>query len=299
MRVARWYGNTTHQSSIAEMEKKSHHPIAMAISKFATRTGYKKETPTKLEIHEHIGMGISGTSHQLEILVGNEKLLDDFFVKTTIGQIRLANQIAANGYTPVWVAVNGEVSAIIALEDDIREDAAESVKQLRLQGWNIGILSGDHQKIVDRVGKRLDIESQNCVGEASPEDKLKIVSESSAKDNVVMVGDGVNDCAALAAATVGLAVKNGAEASLLAAPVYLATPGLSPILDLLKLSQSTRRTMRTNFAVSLTYNIALATAAFLGLVNPLVAAIIMPISSLTVVSLSLSAGKTNVGGNRK
>ncbi len=303
LQVIRWHGSTNHFAAIAAIEEKSVHPMAKAIKIFALHNENSNPSwiggePSEVQVREWIGMGVVGQVDNNEFLIGNEKLLQQFEVVPGKGQLALSHQIEKHGWSPIWISRNGKVVSIVAVADHLRDDAFESVERLRRRGWQIGILSGDQQTIVNRVGNRLNIATQYCIGEISPEEKLRIVAESVRSENVVMVGDGVNDCAALAAASVGLAVKNGAEASLAAAPVYLSDPGLSPILELLEISQSTTRTMRFNLAISLVYNFSFAIAAFLGWVNPLVAAIIMPISSLTVVSMSLAAGKTRGIGSK-
>ena len=132
------------------------------------------------------------------------------------------------------------------------------------------------------------------MGGASPERKLQVIRQALSQHDargrhlpVVMVGDGVNDAAALAAADVGIAAHGGAEASLAAADIYLHQPGLSAIIDLVSASQRTMRVIRRNLAASLFYNALAATLALTGVINPLIAAILMPVSSLSVMAISV------------
>jgi Cu2+-exporting ATPase len=164
-----------------------------------------------------------------------------------------------------------------------------TLNQLRQRGWELGILSGDHPDIVQEVAQRFGIE--HVQAGVTPEEKLAVIETANKQfPTTVMVGDGVNDSAALAAATVGIVVHNGAEASLAAAPVYLGEAGLRPIADLLIASQSTCFAIRRNLGVSLMYNAVGASLAMAGLLHPLLAAVLMPISSITVIGLSLRAG---------
>ena len=128
---------------------------------------------------------------------------------------------------------------------------------------------------------------QDCLGRMTPEDKLLVVEQTPGP--TVMVGDGVNDAAALAAAGVGIAVHGGAEASLAAADIFLNRPGLQRIADLAEGAQRVMNVIRRNLAVSLLYNIIGVTLALMGVLTPVWAAVLMPVSSLTVVSLSWRA----------
>jgi len=203
----------------------------------------------------------------------------------------VAEMCLAKGLTPVVVARDGAVVAVAGLGDALRADAVRALQSLREAGWELGILSGDHPEIVARVAREVGITDHAAVGGLLPEQKLERVREKLAgrmlEDGpVVMVGDGVNDAAALAAASVGIAVHGGAEASLAAASVYLNQPGLAPILDVMRASRKTVAAIHRSLVASLTYNAFAITLAAVGWINPLVAAILMPISSLTVLSLA-------------
>ena len=197
--------------------------------------------------------------------------------------------------TPVIVAVDSSAVAVLAIADPIKRDAANAIERIRESGWEVGILSGDHERIVESVARQVGIETGRAHGGLSPEQKLQRFTDSkgnageaAAGATSVMIGDGANDAAALAAADVGIAVRGGAEVSLQAAPVFIASGAMSSVADLIGASRRTNRLIRTTFAVSLAYNVIAVCLAILGFINPLVAAILMPISSVSVLSLTLA-----------
>ena len=145
------------------------------------------------------------------------------------------------------------------------------------------IASGDSQAVVDTVASEVGVESRCAVGGATPEEKLRLVEFAEKLEPVVMVGDGVNDAAAIAAASVGVGVHGGAEASLAAADVYLTRPGLAPLVELVEGARRTMSVVRLGILISLGYNLVGVGLATLGWINPLVAAVMMPASSLTVL----------------
>ncbi|MBC8327708.1 MAG: HAD-IC family P-type ATPase [Planctomycetes bacterium] len=181
---------------------------------------------------------------------------------------------------------NGSHVANAGLGDALQPDAAAAIAELRQRGWQVEILSGDHPVVVAAVGRQLGVAPESCHGGVSPEGKLAYVEQAAARGPVVMVGDGVNGAAALAAATTGVAVHGGAEASLAAADVYMTEAGVRGVVRLIAGARRTVLVIRRNLVVSLVYNAAGVALAMAGLLNPLVAAILMPASSLTVISLS-------------
>ncbi|MFI5378228.1 MAG: heavy metal translocating P-type ATPase [Tepidisphaerales bacterium] len=190
-------------------------------------------------------------------------------------------------HTAVLVAVDTTAVALAMLGDRVREDSAAATARLSAMGWEPSILSGDAETVVTAVAKQLRISDARA--QMTPEEKLAAVKSSGPHELTVMVGDGVNDAAALAAADVGIAVHGGAEASLAAADVYISRPGLTPLVELTETSRHTMRVIRRNFAISLAYNLLAGTLAAMGKMNPLIAAILMPLSSATVLSTMILA----------
>jgi Cu2+-exporting ATPase len=186
--------------------------------------------------------------------------------------------------TPVLVAVDGMVVATAGLGDRIRDDAGPALAALRARGWSTTLLSGDDPAVASSVGVALGFPEGSALGGATPEAKLARITAWRAEGGpVVMVGDGVNDAAAISAAHVGIGVHGGAEACLATADVYLTAPGLAPLVRLMTGAERTMRVIRRNMAWALTYNVVGVVLAMTGTISPLIAAIMMPISSLTVV----------------
>lgn len=294
MSVVRWHGDDALKPMIGAIEHHSNHPIAVAIA--AT---FPRENAEVARVEQRIGGGITGTANGRTLAIGSPA-----YIAAAIGGLddEAAHRCAAlgeEGLTPVLVAEPGRVVASIGLGDALRIDTGDSLLRLRGMGWRVGILSGDHPAAVTAAARQLQIPPEDTRGGISPEGKLEAVrAAADAQGPVIMVGDGVNDAAALAAATVGIAVHGGAEASLAAADVYLGRPGLSAITELVTGAKRTMRTIKICLAASLVYNVAAATLCVAGLISPLIAAVIMPASSLTVLTLCMKSGAFRPAGSR-
>jgi Cu2+-exporting ATPase len=265
---------------ILALEAESSHPIARAF-----REGFGLTVLPDVEFSRHIaGSGVVGRVGGRDVVIGKRP-----FVLETIrsdsspsGLWPLASGLVES-LTTVWIAIDGHVVARAWFGDAVRPDAARAIRTLRLAGWHVGMASGDDQGVADAVAAQVGIEPRCVVGGASPEAKLAIVERASRRQPVVMVGDGVNDAAAIAAASVGIGVHGGAEASLAAADVYLTRPGLAPLVELTEGARRTMNLIRLGILLSLGYNAVGVGLAVAGMINPLVAAVMMPASSLTVL----------------
>jgi P-type Cu2+ transporter len=177
--------------------------------------------------------------------------------------------------------------AVAGLADPIRDDARAALGELARLGWDVQLLSGDDERVVRRVGGSLGVPWSHCHGQVSPEDKVTAVLQARRRGPVGMVGDGVNDAAAMAAASAGIAVSGAAEIAIEAADVYLRSPSISAIAATAAGARDTLATIRRNLKFSLAYNLVAGALAVTGLIHPLIAAAVMPLSSLTVLASSL------------
>lgn len=285
MGVSRFVADARLRAVAAALEANSSHPIARAIVASADAAGVGG-----CDSAEHVtGRGVIGVVDARRCVIG-----EPGFVESQSGQAADAGvieEVLGAGLTPVVVWADGIGTGVFGVGDRLRADARSSVDALRGMGWEVRIASGDEPRIVRKIADEIGIE--NAAGRVSPEEKAALITrlcgESLERNggSVVMVGDGVNDAAALAAATVGVAVHAGAEASLEAADIYIARPGVGPLVDLIELARHTRRTIRMCLGLSLSYNALVATLAASGLMSALVAAVVMPLSSLVVVSVAV------------
>ncbi|MBX3384981.1 MAG: heavy metal translocating P-type ATPase [Phycisphaeraceae bacterium] len=287
MSVVEWHGDKSLRSPVAAIESLCVHPIATALTRdLASQTASDDPTFPRVEDFTHtIGGGVEARIGADRYTIGSATFLASRGLRIRIDSAQSAALMAERGLTPVLIAVNGESLATVGIGDRPRSETADVLRSLRSAGWNLAILSGDEVALVRRLADSLGIEEAR--GRLSPEQKLDAVQTAARSGPVVFVGDGVNDAAALAAATVGIAVKGGAEASLAAADVYLNTPGISSVGTLVDQSRRTMRIIKFTLGASFIYNVIAAGGAIAGFVTPLLAAFIMPLSSLTVLAIAI------------
>ncbi len=271
---------------LKSLEQRSAHPIAQALCRdLPLAPALSVEAFEEVRGDEAGGSGVRGRVDGHEVRAGNAAFVAHSDDESAMAAA--AARVLAEGLSPVYVAVDGKLAAVAALGDALRPEAASCLTQLRARGHRLVLLSGDRQEVVDHVVAQLDVPFEVALGGQSPEHKLRYVEEARRDGTVYMVGDGVNDAAALAAASVGIAVHGGAEASLAAADVFATKGGLQPLTLLVDGAQRTLVVIRRNLLFSLVYNLTAAGLAVAGLITPLAAAVLMPLSSLTVLSNSL------------
>jgi Cu2+-exporting ATPase len=280
-----WEGDEAARGLAAAVETHSSHPIARALVSALAGADNRPAAG----VVETPGGGVAGRVGSHDVLVGSIAFVSGRAGPVPVGLARRIEEVTAEGLTPVLVAVDGSVVALATFGDPVRGEAPRVVARVQGLGWRVGILSGDDQRVVTATGQRLGLPRGDCLGGMTPEAKLDLVSGHTVRETVVMIGDGVNDTGALAAATVGVAVSGGAEAALGAADVFVARPGIGAIVELLLGARRAMRVVKRNLIFSLLYNLVGVALAMSGVLNPLVAALLMPASSLTVIVSSYRA----------
>jgi len=255
----------------ASLEHASEHPIARAVATIATPVAV-----TSFE--NHAGFGVSGTVEGREALVGRPSWLAERGISAT----GVSEQVG----TTVAVAWDGEFRGTVSVADTIKPTSAEAIKELRGLDLEPVLLTGDNRAVAEAVAAEVGID--RVIADVTPEDKLRTIHELHAEGRVVaMVGDGVNDAAALAGSDLGIAMGTGTDVAIQASDLTLVKGDLATAVDAVRLSRATLRTIKGNLFWAFAYNVAAIPLAASGLLNPMIAGFTMAFSSVFVVTNSL------------
>jgi P-type Cu+ transporter len=265
------------------LEHASEHPIARAIADAAAAKG---SLPVVESFTNRPGLGVEGVVEGRAVVAGRPGLLADWGLHLSAEQQQARGEHEREGRTVVAVAWDGEVRGLLVVADRLKPTSAEAVAELRRLGLTPVLLTGDNQAAARSVAAGVGI--TEVVAEVLPADKVEHVKRLQAEGRVVaMVGDGVNDAAALAQADLGLAMGTGADVAIEASDLTLVRGELTAVPQAIRLSRRTLSTIKANLFWAFAYNVAAIPLAAAGLLNPLVAGSAMALSSLFVVSNSL------------
>jgi len=272
----------------AALEQHSEHPLAAAVVAAAQEQDVK--LPAVSNFEAHTGLGISATIDGVEILLGSDSMMHHH--KAEIGEemFNTFNSLSEEAKTTLFLARDGEAIAIFAISDPIKDDSAEAVKQLHESGLEVIMLTGDNLHTAKAIAKQAGI--KQFVAGVSPQEKLEQIQQLQAQGKrVAMVGDGINDAAALAQADVGIAIGGGTDIAIESADISLLGGSLKAIVHAIHISNATIRNIKQNLFGAFFYNsLGIPVAAgilypFYGiLLNPIIAGAAMAASSVTVVS---------------
>ncbi|MBI4828103.1 MAG: copper-translocating P-type ATPase [Nitrospinae bacterium] len=284
-------------SLAAAIESRSEHPLAEAVVRYVKERGMA--IPPAENFQSATGAGVAGGVEGKKVEAGSARYFAEHGVGLTPVQGDL-DAIAQRGETPLVVAVNGDPIGIIAVADTVKEGAADAVARLRAMGVEVIMATGDHERTAKAIASRVGIERINAG--ARPEDKARLVNDLESQGRrVAMVGDGVNDAPALAAASVGMAIGHGTDIAMETGDITLMSGGVRGAAVALELGRATRRIIRQNLFWAFAYNVILIPVAAGVLypawgitLNPMRAALAMAFSSVTVVTNSLRLSRMRI-----
>ncbi|MFI0464118.1 heavy metal translocating P-type ATPase [Saccharopolyspora sp. 5N102] len=266
------------------LENASEHPIARAIARGAERA--VGELPAVEDFTNVEGLGVQGIVDGHAVLVGRSALLAEWSQPLTAELAAAKAAAEAEGRTAVAVAWDGQARAVLVVADTVKPTSAQAIAQLRELGLTPVLLTGDNEAVAKSVAEQVGIDE--VIAEVLPKDKVDVVTRLQGEGKVVaMVGDGVNDAAALAKADLGLAMGTGTDVAIEASDLTLVRGDLRAAVDAIRLSRRTLRTIKGNLFWAFAYNVAALPLAAAGLLNPMIAGAAMAFSSVFVVSNSL------------
>jgi P-type Cu+ transporter len=274
----------------AGLERSSEHPLAAAIVTAARDRNASIQEPT--DFASVTGKGVTGKIGGRSVALGNAKLMADLGI--ALGDLEhKADELRSDGATALFLAVDGEPGGVIAIADPIKSTTQAALDRLRSYGIRIVMLTGDNKTTAEAVARKLGIKEVEA--DVLPQDKNRIVKTLTAEGRIVaMAGDGVNDAPALAEAAVGIAMGTGTEVAIQSAGITLVKGDLAGIARAIVLSRATMRNIRENLVFAFAYNtigIPIAAGvlypAFGLLLSPIVAAVAMSLSSVSVIANAL------------
>jgi Cu+-exporting ATPase len=277
-------------SLLAAAESGSEHHLGRAVVEFAKARG---AAPVAVQSFQAIaGQGVHARIGRHEVLVGNAALLEG--IEFSALQLVVA-QWAQRARTPVLVAVDGRAVAALAIADRPRANAAAAIAALHQLGVRTIMVTGDVDATARTVAAEVGIE--DVVAQASPQRKQEIVAQLQAAGEMVgMIGDGINDAPALAAANVGFAIGTGTDIAMESAPITLVGGDIAKVAEMIALSRRTMRVIRQNLVWAMGYNTVAIPGAAMGRLSPMVASMAMALSSVSVVTNSLRLQKDEADG---
>ncbi|OIO18431.1 MAG: copper-translocating P-type ATPase, partial [Candidatus Magasanikbacteria bacterium CG1_02_32_51] len=272
------------------LEKQSEHSLALAFVKFATENKLSLLEAKKVQTIK--GRGIKGLIETQEIFLGNANFVKEEKINIAKEAEEIFENYASLGKTPIYLFDKKDILAVVAVADILRETAKEAIKKLQDKNIQVYMITGDHQKTANAIAKELGID--NVLAEVLPQNKSEEVKKLQAQNKVVaFVGDGINDAPALAQANLGIAMGGGSDIALETGNIVLTNSNPLKVYEAIMLSKKTFLTIKQNLFFAFFYNVIAIPLASIGLLSPMIAALAMSMSSVSVVvnSLRIRVGK--------